>query len=374
MKRVLFSALCLSSICAVAQPVELDIFQQDANATTATVGIRVRAVGPDVQYQGATFYLLYQNPPSAPQSAAQNTVIGVDDSRMVVDFGWGIGTRFTNPSQAVSIDPGAPGGNTYNRRYVYGNSDETGGSNIQTLTTAWDTLLYITLNTSGLAYPQGGYAYIQETLEAGGVALTDIDFNNIAINVVDAEIPLGPVGLPVTFTNYTVLCTDRGTRVNWTTANEVGASHFEIQKSDNGVVWNTIGNVGATNSNTTKSYQFVDGAGGAAYYRLRQVDVNGNFTYTAVVRTSCGTKQFNVILHPVPASHNLFVKIYSERTAQTDLQVFDIQGRIVKRIPTTINNGNNSYTINVSDLAAGEYILRSADPSIEINKKFIIAR
>ena len=137
MKRILFFLLILSTSGLAAQPVEVQIFQNAATATTALVGIRARATAGNVDFIGVTFYLMYQSLNAQPQSTGMNTVVGVDDSRLVTTFNWGTSTRFTNPAQnlSTSFDPAPAGGQTYDMRYIYGNSDESTPANTQTLTT-----------------------------------------------------------------------------------------------------------------------------------------------------------------------------------------------------------------------------------------------
>ena len=376
-KRLSFIAglLFACSGIVLAQPVEVDLFQKVATATTSQIGVRVRATGANIDYIGVTFYILYQSANAVPQSAGVNTVVGVDDSRMVTTFAWGSSARFTNPAQVVSIDPGVPGGQTYDRRYVYGNIDETGGSNIRTLTTAWDTLLYITLNTLQPTFPQGGHGYIQSTAEAAGAALSDPGFSNVAFLVNSGDRPLGLSTLPVTFTKYDVTCNDKGALLTWSTGSEQNSSKFEIQRSLNGIDWISIDNVAAAgNSTDQRNYQYLDLYGGTAFYRIRQVDIDGRFVYTAVKRTECQKSQYDVALYPVPARDNLNVVIRSEINTRTEIQILDINGRSLRRVAVQINKGNNNIQLSVGNLPAGQYMLVGSDPSIQINKKFTIIR
>ncbi|MBP6214597.1 MAG: T9SS type A sorting domain-containing protein [Chitinophagaceae bacterium] len=376
-KRLSFIAglLFICSGIVLAQPVEVDVFQKTATATSTQIGIRVRATGANVDYIGVTFYILYQSANASPINSTPNTGVGIDDSKLATTYLWGTGSRFTNPAQVVSIDPGAPGGQVYNRRFVYGNSDDAGGANLVTLTTAWDTLVLITLNTLQPLYPQGGFAYIQSTAEAGGAALTDPSFSNIAYSVNSGDRPLGLNTLPVTFTKYDVTCNDKGALLTWTTGSEQNSSKFEIQRSLNGIDWTSIDNVAAAgNSTDQRNYQYLDLYGGTAFYRIRQVDIDGRFVYTAVKRTECQKSQYDVALYPVPARDNLNVVIRSEINTRTEIQILDINGRSLRRVAVQINKGNNNIQLSVGNLPAGQYMLVGSDPSIQINKKFTIIR
>jgi len=188
-------------------------------------------------------------------------------------------------------------------------------------------------------------------------------------------VALGAGTVPVTFSSYDVRCNDKGALLTWTTATEQNSDRFEIQRSVNGIDWVTVDKVKAAgNSVDTRSYQYLDLNKGTAQYRIRQVDIDGRFTFTAIRQTNCKGTDFNVVLYPVPAKDNLTVVIKSDAGVRTDLQILDMTGRVIRRIPTQINSGNNTINLNVSDLSAGQYMLVSGDPAVPIDKKFTIIR
>ena len=231
--------------------------------------------------------------------------------------------------------------------------------------------------------PSGGastlhYFYI----EAGGFDYTNeaamfygTGFSNGGSYLALSFVPLPNVSLPVTFTNYNVRCNDKGALLTWGTATEQNSLKFEIQRNTNGTNWITIDNVAAAgNSTTQRNYQYVDLYGGSAFYRIRQVDKDGKFIYTAVKHTDCKTSQFDVTLYPVPARDKLNVIIKSDIAVKTELQILDMSGRIMSRTVTQVNKGNNNIVLQVNDLPGGQYMLVSSDASIIINQKFTVIR
>ncbi|RYE14000.1 MAG: hypothetical protein EOP51_28880, partial [Sphingobacteriales bacterium] len=293
MKKIIYTAISLftSTLCfAQGETVEVGIFQKQSTATTATIGIRVRATGAPVNYTGVTFYLLYQSTEAAPQSTGNNTVVGVDDSKLVTEYGWGVGNRSTAPASLMNpaFDPMPAGGRTFDRKYLYGNGDETSGSHTLVATAAWDTLLYITFNTLKPVYPQGGYAYMQMTSDigAGGGALSDENFVNIPFVVNSGEVPLGTLGpLPVLFSSFDAKCSGNGTLISWATEQETNSDYFEVQRSTDGNNWKPIGRTAAAGlSSGSRSYNQLDLEAGNAMYRIKQVDKNGAAVYTNIER------------------------------------------------------------------------------------------
>ncbi len=288
------------------------------------------------------------------------------------------GYTFNNINQCSGVVNFTTGGQTFNRRAV-GTID--GGADV-TITNAWVDVYTVTLWSLGASTPRAGYVVINSSNAGTPGPFSNYDISDALATPYDANsltftTPLALVAgtLPVTFTNYDVRCNDKGALLTWATATEQNSQKFEIQRSTNSTDWVTIDNVAAAgNSNSLKSYQYLDLKGGNAFYRIRQVDIDGRFVYTAIKQTNCKASQFDVALYPVPATDKLTVTIRTDRAVRTELQIVDMAGKTVHRVPTQINSGNNNINLNVANLPAGQYMLVSGDPAIEINKKFTIMR
>jgi hypothetical protein len=366
MRIILLGAFVFLSLICFSQAVETQLIVTNVTATSGKVGIRARSTSGTVPYVGVTFYVLYQSANATPGT--------IEDSKLVNTFGWGTSTRFMNPNQAVDI---SADGQTYDRRFVYGNVDENSGTKIINLTTAWDTLVYIPFTFLKAGYPQGGFSYLQKTTEAGGAALTDPDFMNIAFEVTNGSLALGATvnPLPVHFVQFDAQCSSNGTTLTWSTAYEKDNNYFEVQKSIDGGSWSSIGRVNGTgNSNNVKTYQFADNQGGSAQYRIKQVDKDGSVAYSTIVSTTCGGSAFYVNLYPVPARDKVTLVINTDKAAKTNVYVIDNSGRMVMNVPLTITKGTNQFTLDVSHLSQGQYYLQSNKDGVKINQRFTIAR
>ena len=276
-----------------------------------------------------------------------------------------------------SAFPQTAGGQTFDRRAV-GTLQAAGAGVV--LTTAWVDIFTVTLWTLGSSYPQGGYVSINAS--SGGApnpfdsyAIADVPANEYVANSLTFITPLAIGGtLPVQFTRFETKCTNTGTLISWATAQEFNSSSFEIERSTNGSNWINVGSIGAAgNSASEKAYQQVDLNGGNAFYRIKQVDKDGGFVYTAIERANCAVKNITTLIYPVPATDVLNIVIKSDHAVRTQLQVFDIHGKLVKTQDANVQKGNNNFRINLNGLAAGDYIIRSNDASLDLNKVFIIA-
>lgn len=287
----------------------------------------------------------------------------------------GGGFAYTTVNQCGVFSQTA-GGQNFDRRAV-GTLDGTA----ITLTTTWVDVFTVTLWTLHNTAPYGGYVAINSG--SGGspgefttYSVSDDLANEYPVNSTTFNVPLllGPIVTPVLFTDYKVNCSDKGASITWSTASEINSDYFAIEKNVNGS-WTTIDKVTAAgNSSVSRSYQYLDLEGGIAQYRIKQVDKDGGFTYTAIRQTNCRTNTINVVIYPVPANDVLNVAIRTDKAIRTELRVLDMTGRIVRRQTAILNTGNNKVVINTAGLASGEYVIRSSDGTVKLNQPFTIAR
>jgi trimeric autotransporter adhesin len=164
--------------------------------------------------------------------------------------------------------------------------------------------------------------------------------------------------LPVKLSSFTVTKTDNAAKLNWATAFELNSSHFVIERSTNGSNWYSIGTVAAKgNSTVTTSYEMYDNAAarGINYYRLRQVDINGQFEISTV-RSALFNAGNTVEVAPNPATN--FINLYIGKTtiAQTSasVQLLNTAGKIIYSILTT----QQHTQINATTMAKGLYFVK----------------
>lgn len=143
--------------------------------------------------------------------------------------------------------------------------------------------------------------------------------------------------------------------LEWQTATEINASHYEVEHSTDGKNFQTIGKVKAAgNSLSIQAYEFfhLDVAKGTNYYRIKQIDLDGSIDYTPVEAVIFdGHKDFGVSLFPNPADEEVNILIQTEAN-NTVVKIFNIQGKIVKQFETDFHH---SFFFYSSNLPAGMY-------------------
>ena len=139
--------------------------------------------------------------------------------------------------------------------------------------------------------------------------------------------------------------------LQWTTATETETQHFEVQRSKDGVNYETVGVVDAAgNSETSKNYSFEDPRFyQRTYYRLKLVDNTGEFEYSKVIMVE-GTMPETLSVYPNPTSGILNISSpYASR-----FFIMDILGHRLKSINF---QQQDSQSIDISELPNGVYYL-----------------
>ncbi|MDB4286310.1 T9SS type A sorting domain-containing protein, partial [bacterium] len=136
---------------------------------------------------------------------------------------------------------------------------------------------------------------------------------------------------PVEITRIQATNDGPNNRIEWITSQEKNNAFFEIESSFDGQIWQQIGVVnGAGNSNTPISYTFLDRNPweGKNYYHLRQVDIDGTYTYSDVVSATLTQTELRFKLSPNPTS-GIFRLEYSRLNNVATLNVMTLDGKSV---------------------------------------------
>lgn len=164
---------------------------------------------------------------------------------------------------------------------------------------------------------------------------------------------LGSTVLPISLSHFIAQVQSRNVLLNWTTASESNNRQFEIERSSDGNNFQRKGIInGSGNSFTLKSYSYTDRnlEAGNYYYRLKQVDFDGKFTYSGIVSVKIKSNALQLIF-PVPASDQLII----ESSANTLVDLFNSNGQRLKTILLTEGKNN----LQVSQWSSGVYWLQS---------------
>jgi Secretion system C-terminal sorting domain len=190
--------------------------------------------------------------------------------------------------------------------------------------------------------------------------------NDFAID--DISLATCPSGgpLPVEFLGITATQKGSGVNVEWSTSSEVNNKSFEIEKStDAGLSWNVFDVIkGNGNSNVVIRYKAYDPkpVSGLNYYRIKQLDVDGRFKYSATVTVKITIDKISVSVLQNPFVNKLTVDFLSPKNQNVSVRLFDIAGKKVSGVTWTLAKGNTRKELaDVNNIKDGMYILSIVD-------------
>ncbi len=166
--------------------------------------------------------------------------------------------------------------------------------------------------------------------------------------------------LPVELKNFSASVENNEAVLTWETSSELNNSFFNIERSLDGQHFSTIGIVdGKGTTNATNFYEFIDkrSLSGETYYRLKQVDFDGQFEYSNIVSTKIQDSSSDLILavSPNPVNKNAIVSLRENIDLNSTLELITSSALVIKTFK--LNPTSNSLEINLEGIAEGIYFL-----------------
>jgi hypothetical protein len=167
--------------------------------------------------------------------------------------------------------------------------------------------------------------------------------------------------LPVELIYFDAECNKEGfVDINWSTASEVNNDFYTIERSIDAISFTPIQEVDAAgNSGNVLSYNEKDENPilGTSYYRLKQTDFDGSFTYSKIVRVDCttgGDESINVFYAD---GEGIVSTIFINNGERFRFSIYDDLGRIIYEEKRNIGEGFSRNLLNNKDLATGIYFV-----------------
>ncbi|MBC7422357.1 MAG: T9SS type A sorting domain-containing protein [Ferruginibacter sp.] len=206
--------------------------------------------------------------------------------------------------------------------------------------------------------------------------------------VISAAVPLhstencrcsyGCMVLPVTLLSFDgVRQNIENVLLHWETTNEYQNTGFNVERSlGTATFFNTVAFVTAQlNNSTKKKYALNDpnNYDGISYYRLKQIDLDGNFTYSKIITVSGYSHKPTLKLYPNPAVKNMVVETYFAKSGNAKLWITDAAQKLLLVHDFSYNKGSNFITVPVSSLSSGLYFVKILNnDNVLLNGKFIV--
>ncbi|MCX7612554.1 MAG: M12 family metallo-peptidase, partial [Ignavibacterium sp.] len=207
-------------------------------------------------------------------------------------------------------------------------------------------------------------------VEAVGNIFFDISNVNFSIQGV----------IPVELISFTHSIIDKGVLLNWKTATETNNAGFSIERSRDNQNYTEIGFVGGNGTTTQpQSYSFIDDnvEYGKYYYRLKQIDYDGKFSYVGEILVDIGTpNKFSLEQnYPNPFNPVTNIKFTVPEKSFVTIKVFNALGQeISKIVDGEFDAGVHKIDFDASELTSGVYYYKMETPQFSQIKKMIVVK
>lgn len=172
--------------------------------------------------------------------------------------------------------------------------------------------------------------------------------------------------LPLTLLSFSGNYANERVNLFWTTTEEKEVSHFEIERSTDGIRFNTIGNLPIQNT-TVSEHQYsyvVNGQLQApAYFRLKIVDIDGKYEYSRVLMIKPGTQSGAVLKAlPNPFAQQLYMQYHAPQSGRIHIRIMDAGGiQVYQRVLQVIAGENLLPVKESATWASGHYFIHVLD-------------
>ncbi len=179
--------------------------------------------------------------------------------------------------------------------------------------------------------------------------------------------------LPVTWLYFRGNTVAKDNILDWATASEQNSKQFDVERSFNAINFSRIGVVNAAgNSSLTSTYQYKDLNidrlnSNVMFYRLKQIDINGNFKYSNIVRLNYNAQHnVNSIVYPNPTQGSVTILVGDNALVGSIAALYDANGRLLENIKIK----TSSQSIDLSKYLNGFYFIKLTNNEVLKIEKF----
>lgn len=276
---------------------------------------------------------------------------------------------------------------TYNNAKVFALNDPIPGAGVMSFTTA--TLAYGTgasgnwaggtTGNLGVVTSGGTYGFVSLSFTGTGAGRTfSIDQMGFADDPGETISAGDCATLPVELIDFKVVAIKNHIALSWETASEVNNAGFEIERSEDGKAFKTLGFVeGKGNSLINEVYGFQDEKvqlEQTYVYRLKQIDFDGNYQYSEMISAVLkGVDQPKGEFVPNPVESGLVqLTYYTPEAGRLHLKVFDVTGKELWNKIQEVLSGTNNLSLDFATLAAGTYFIKMEQDGNNLYDQIII--
>ncbi len=188
--------------------------------------------------------------------------------------------------------------------------------------------------------------------------------------------------LPIELVSFKGNCNGTTKTFTWQTASETNNNYFTLEHSKDAVEYSVISNVngsGTSTINNSYSTSFTESEIDFKYYRLKQTDYDGKYTYSNIISVECNGElpvYSNINLYPNPTNNQLNINLGLTIEGKYFISIRNVLGQEIKTI-NYFKSVNNDISIFTDELSNGIYFLKINDVTNKIAipvMKFVIEK
>ncbi len=204
----------------------------------------------------------------------------------------------------------------------------------------------------------------------GAINLTGVPLSTpwyVTYNATNVVITIGNTALPLVWNSFTCKVDDnKHAALNWSVKLESNCLHYVVEKSLDALTWNQLETIELNTAKQEEStYEFIDREfnGHKTYYRIKQVDLDGKYTYS-IIRSVEAKSNLDISIYPNPCQNELFIDMPVDMKS-LQVEIFSLDGRLL--ISKNVTSSANS--IQLSNLISGMYMLKTKNSTSSFVKK-----
>ncbi len=183
--------------------------------------------------------------------------------------------------------------------------------------------------------------------------------------------------LPLTLLSFEGSQEPGGVVLDWQTSNEENTAYYVVERNTGNNQFDSIGHVTANSQATGSTYHFTDNNApqvNEIQYRLRMVDMDGNFTYSKVVVVAGAALPAQAInLAPNPSHTTATLYLQAETSGTVQISLWSLAGERVQVQTNAVSKGQNALAIeSIGRLAKGMYVVKMVSGNQTASTKLIV--
>lgn len=180
--------------------------------------------------------------------------------------------------------------------------------------------------------------------------------------------------LPIELLSFTATAIKGAVDLNWKTASEINNDYFNVQRSADGLEFSDIARIEAGSSaKEIRKYNYVDSdpLSGKSYYRLKQTDIDGTFSFSDIRMVTLDGSESEVTAYPNPVTDGkISIDFHTALESPTRVTVYDTMGKIV--LQDVVAEGISTYSMDLTNTPTGVYVIKGINAKSAFQQTIVV--